>query len=108
MNEQKPDIQFPPDPLETVNKKLDKFFYVLFSVGFVFVVTLIVMTLTLLIDSFHYNSATYKEYSQKTESVETTQKTNEALLQQIKDLAEQNKKNQEIIIELQKQLLNKK
>ena len=61
----------------------------------------------LVVDSFHINSATYKEYSQKTESVENTQKTNEILLKQIQSLAEQNKKNQEFIIELQKQLLNK-
>lgn len=97
MNKQKPDIQFPPDPLETINKKLDKFFYVLFSVGFVFVVTLIVMTITLLIDSFHFNSTTYKEYSQKTELTNTTQKINQELLNQ-------NKKNQAIIIEQQKQI----
>ena len=103
MKEPKPDIQFPPDPLETINKKLDKFFFVLFSVGFVFVVTLIVMTITLLIDSFHINSTIYKEYSQKTESVETTQKTNEVLLQQIKDLSAQNKEDREII----KRLLSK-
>lgn len=107
MNEQKPDIQFSPDPLETINKKLDKFFWILFSVGFIFVVTLLVMVGTLLIDSFHFNSATYKEYSQKTESVETTQKTNETLLQFIKDLAEQNKEDREIIIELEKQILKK-
>jgi|SRR3989344_1328487 len=55
----------------------------------------------LVVDSFHVNNATYREYSQKTESVEATQKINQELL-------DQNIKNQEIIIELQKQLLNKK
>lgn len=43
--------------------------------------------ITLVIDSFHINSITYKEYSQK---------------------LNQYTKNQDIIIELQKQLLNKK
>ena len=40
----------------------------------------------LVVDSFHINSATYKEYSQKTESVETAQRINETLLKQIQDL----------------------
>lgn len=102
MFDQKPQIQFPDDPIEVINKKLDKFFWILFSVGFVFVVTLIVMVGTLLIDSSHFNSVTYKEYSQKTESVETTQKTNEALLKQIQDLSEQNKIDREVIIQLLK------
>ena len=64
------------------------------------VAVLLLMVATLLIDSFHINSAIYKEYSQKTTSVETSQKVNQELL-------EQNKKNQEIIIELQTQLLKK-
>ncbi|MES2023243.1 MAG: hypothetical protein V4439_01020 [Patescibacteria group bacterium] len=49
--------------------------------------------LQLIIDSFHINSATYKEYSQKTEEIETTQKIN-------KELLDKNIKNQEIIIDL--------
>jgi cell division protein FtsL len=101
MEKQEPQIKF-EDPIDAINKKLDKFFWILFSVGFVFVVTLIVMVITLLIDSSHFNSAVYKEYSQKTESVETTQKTNEALLKQIQDLSEQNMKDREIIKELLK------
>lgn len=55
----------------------------------------------LVVDSFHINNATYREYSQKTDSVDATQKINQGLL-------DQNIKNQEIIIELQKQILNKK
>lgn len=101
MNKQEPQIKFPEDPIETINKKLDKFFYLLFTVGFVFVVTLIVMVGTLLIDSFHINSSVYKEYSQKTDLLENTQNIN-------KELLDQNKKNQEIIIELQKRLLMNK
>jgi membrane-anchored glycerophosphoryl diester phosphodiesterase (GDPDase) len=57
--------------------------------------------LQLLVAYFQFTSATYKEYSQKTESIESTQKINQELLNQ-------NIKNQEIIIELEKQLLNKK
>ena len=46
---------------------------------------------------------TYKEYSQKAESIEETQKTNEALLTHVQELLEQNKQDREII----KQLLKK-
>lgn len=99
MKQQEPQIKF-SDPIDEINNKLDRFFWVLFSVGFVFVVTLLVMVVTLLVDSFHINSVTYKEYSQKTESVEMTQKANQELL-------DQNKQNQELIIELQKQILEK-
>ena len=84
-------------------KRIEKIDKVLFVV----VIVLLVMVATLVIDSFHINSAIYKEYSEKTASVETTQKANEVSLKQIQDLSEQNKKNLEMIIELQKQLLKK-
>ena len=100
MAKQEPQIKF-NDPIETINKKLDNFFLILFSVGFVFVITLIVMVVTLLIDSFHFNSATYKEYAEKTDAVEATQKINQQLL-------EQNAKNHQMIIDLATQLLQKK
>ena len=89
--------------IEEVKKDADSKFkdinYILLSV----VIILLVMVATLVIDSFHFNSATYKEYSQKTESVEMTQKNNEVLLKQIQDLSEQNKQELEVI----KQLLSK-
>lgn len=64
------------------------------------VVILLVMVATLLIDSFHFNSATYKEYSDKTKSLELIQESNKLLL-------EQNKQNQLIILDQQKQIQNK-
>lgn len=67
------------------------------------VVILLVMVATLIIDSFHINSAIYKEYSQKTESIEITQKANEELLKQLQELSQQAKEDRAII----KQLLNK-
>ena len=95
------------DPVADIASKFD--FYIKIVIGILVVgfISMLLMVGGILLDAWHFNSATYKEYSQKTKSVETTQKANDALLQQIKDLAEQNKKNQEIIIELQKQLLNK-
>lgn len=98
MKPQEPQIIFPKDPVEELHKKFDKFFWIVFSVGFVFVVTLIVMVVSLLIDSFHFNSATYKEYSEKTESVTHTQEINQELLVQ-------NKQNQELILKQQNQIL---
>src|SRR3989338_5630835 len=84
--------------VEEMKKDTDSKFkdvnYVLLSV----VIVLLVMVATLIIDSFHLNSATYKEYSLKTESVETSEKANEILLEQIQGLSEQNKKNQKLII----------
>ena len=91
--------------VEEMKKDTDSKFkdvnYVLLSV----VIVLLVMVATLIIDSFHLNSATYKEYSLKTESVETSEKANEILLEQIQGLSEQNKKNQKLIIEQQEQIL---
>lgn len=79
------------------NEKIKKIDTTLFAV----VIILLVMVSTLLIDSFHINSATYKEYAEKTDTVEATQKINQQLL-------EQNAKNQQMIIDLETQLLQKK
>lgn len=85
---------------DAVKKEADSKFkdinYILLSV----VIILLVMVATLIIDSFHFNSATYKEYSDKTQSLESVQKSNNLLL-------EQNKQNQQIIIDQQKQILDK-
>ncbi|MDO8637979.1 MAG: hypothetical protein Q7R43_00245 [Candidatus Daviesbacteria bacterium] len=83
--------------IDDVKKEADSKFkdmnYILLTV----VVILIVMVATLLIDSFHFNSATYKEYSDKTKSLESIQESNNLLL-------EQNRQNQQIIIDQQKQI----
>jgi len=105
MDNNKSQIEIPiPDPgktsdltAEAVKKEADSKFkdinYLLLAV----VVILLVMVATLVIDSFHFNSATYKEYSQKEDIIERMQKINQELL-------DQNKKNQQIIIEQQKQI----
>ncbi|MFH1564643.1 MAG: hypothetical protein ABIC82_02210 [bacterium] len=81
------------DKLKSAESKLKDINYILLSV----VIILLVMVATLIIDSFHFNSATYKEYSEKTESVEQTQKINQELL-------DQNQKNQQLILDQQKQI----
>ncbi len=80
---------------ETI-KKIEKIDFVLFAV----VIILVVMVATLVIDSFHINSAIYKEYSQKTESVEQTLKINHEMLKQIQQMSEDSKIDRKLIKEL--------
>ncbi len=62
------------------------------------ILILLVMVATLIIDSFHINSATYREYSKKIQTLDSIQNTN-------KTLFEQNNQNQVIIIEQQRQII---
>jgi len=80
-----------------IDKKVEHLSWLMIGV----VVVCFLGFITLVIDSFHINSATYKEYSKKADDVEATQKINQQLL-------EQNAKNQQMIIDLQTQLLQKK
>jgi hypothetical protein len=68
------------------------------------VVILLVMVATLLIDSFHFNSATYKEYSEKTQSLDMIQKNNEVLLKNNEALLQEIKNNQEMLKNLMDKL----
>lgn len=89
-----------------VNRRLDKIDQVLFGIMIAVVlsmIAIIVSVIGLFLDQMRANNLFYKEYSEKIESVENTQKTNEILLKQIQDLSEQNKQDREII----KQLLGK-
>ncbi|MAG11840.1 MAG: hypothetical protein CMI52_03465 [Parcubacteria group bacterium] len=88
------------DPIKAISKKLDKFFYTLVAVGLVFVTTLVIMVATLVVDSFHFNSVTYKEYSTKLDATENSNQT-------IQQLLNQSVSNQIRIEELQKQILEK-
>lgn len=80
-----------------MEKRVDRHESIIYAV----VIVLLFMLGQLLIDSFRFSSTTYKEYSEKTASVEATQKINQQLL-------EQNAKNQQMIVDLQTQLLQKK
>ncbi len=104
-NEMGPSIKFddPKSQLEEVMKRYDRQTYLIIGVLIVSFIIMITMVATLLIDSFHINSATYREYSVKMESVKSNLETNSEFLNQ-------NRKNQELIIQQQKQireLLNK-
>lgn len=103
-----------PYPAEIVDKKLEEAKIEAFQkiakiddkikdVNYVVItgfIVLLVMVATLVIDSFHFNSAVYREYSQKTESIEDIQQANKILLKQIKDLSEQNIQDREIIMQI--------
>lgn len=83
----------------SVKKRFEKIDNILFGVITAVVVSLVavvISTVGLFLDQMRYNNAAYKEYSQKIESVETTQKTNEVLLKQIQELIEQSKQDREI------------
>ncbi len=80
--------------------KIDKLLFAIVTSVIVSAVGIVIATFGIVADQMRYNSVIYKEYSEKTKSVETTQKINQELLIQ-------NQKNQEIIIELQKQVLKK-
>lgn len=85
---------------DDIKRNFDRLDVILFSV----VIILLVMVATLVIDSFHVNSATYKEYSNKLQALEQIQKSN-------KEMEIQNSANQAMIIQQQGQiikLLNKK
>jgi len=97
MPKNKPDIVI-PDPFSQLNKKYEIIIFIIIGIFVVAIATLIFMAVTLLIDARHFNSATYKEYSEKTQSLEVIQGNNKLLL-------DQNKQNQQLILDQQKQIL---
>ena len=97
MKESKPKFEI-FDPIDEISKKFDRYMKFVFGTLVVAVVTLVFMVATLLLDAFHFNAATYKEYSKKTDAIELLDKFNKQQL-------EENKKSQQIIIDQQKQIV---
>lgn len=91
------------EKVENRFEKIDTILFGIIASVVVSCVAVVIAVIGLFLDQMRYNNTAYREYSQKTESVETTQKVNEALLKQIQDLSEQNKQDRETL----KQLLNK-
>ncbi len=85
------------DPVGEINNKFDLYIKFVVGVLLVAVITMIFMVSTLILDAFHFNSATYKEYSEKIDALDILQKSNQSLF-------EANKQNQEIIIQQQMQI----
>jgi len=100
-------VVIPSGELGNIKKRLDDMKRIIFSINIVVIlamIAIIVSVIGLFLDQMRYNNVAYKEYSQKTESVEIIQKINQELL-------DQNKQDQELIIKQQNQileLLNKK
>lgn len=67
---------------------------------FIGFITMIFMVGGLLLDAWHFNSAVYKEYSDKINTLESVQKSNEMLLKE-------NLQNQQNIKNLMEQILRK-
>ncbi len=79
--------------LKSINWLMAGVVIVLFM-GFI---TMIIMVATLLLDTPHFDSAIYKEYSEKNNTLDSILKNNEVLLQG-------NKQNQQMILEQQKEI----
>lgn len=76
------------EPSERLIERYDRQTNVIIGVFIVALVTMIAMTINLMVDASHFNSATYKEYTAKIE-------THNTLLKAVKQ-------NQETILEIQK------
>lgn len=94
MANEKPKIKI-FDPAADIAAKFDYYIKIVVGILVVAVLTMLFMVGGMLLDAWHFNSAVYKEYSEKINALETVQKNNEMLL-------EQNKQNQELIIQQQK------
>lgn len=72
------------DPVSEINKKFDFYIKIVIAILIIAMLTMIVMTATLIVDSFHFNATTYQEYSKKIETLNTLQETNKVQLESIK------------------------
>src|SRR4051812_2509627 len=86
------------DPVSSLEEKFDFYTKVVIGILVFAMLTLLVMVATLVIDSFHFNSATYTEYSNKLGSIDNLSSSTKMLLQQ-------NKQNQDLIIKQQQEIL---
>lgn len=99
----KVDYDFPVriyDPKGAIESKFDFYIKIVVGILVVAVITMLFMVGGFLLDALHFNSAVYKEYSDKTKSLESFQESNNLLL-------EQNRQNQQLILDQQKQILDK-
>lgn len=80
------------DPTGDIAAKFDNYIKIVVGIFAVTTLTLVVMVGGMLLDAWHFNSATYREYSQKTEFFNTgiTQTT----------------QNQELILQQQQQIID--
>lgn len=91
-----PSIKF-YDPQTAIAEKFDFFIKIVLGILIVGFVTMMIMVGALIIDTFHFNSATYREYSDKIDIRNELLEANKALL-------ETNIENQKLINELLKKV----
>ena len=85
------------DPVSELIKRYDKIIYLVIGIFIVSLTVMIVMVATLIIDSFHFNSAVYQEYSDKMNEQNNMLDTNKTLLDSNKNLLDTVKQNQGLI-----------
>lgn len=102
--EEKPSFEFtdPKSELREVMKRYDRQTYLIISVLMVSFIILIIMVGTLIMDSLHFNSAIYTEYSNKIELQNQASTTNSILLNQIQQNQIELQNNQKLIQSLRK------
>ena len=81
------------DPTTKRVASIERVLLVIITVLIATTLTLLVSVATLIIDSFRFNSVTYREYSSRYD-------TNQVLLETNQDILNENKLNQEILINL--------
>ena len=106
LNENKPSFSFydPKDALNEVMKRYDRQTYLIIGVLVVSLAVMVVMTGTLLVDSFHINSATYKEYSSKMDLQNQSIEVNSKMIEANNKMLDQIQQNQVLIKSLSNKL----
>gem|GEM_PF-3512125 len=89
-SDQRVTFKLPPDPNEWLRERYDFQTKIILGVFLVAFITMIIMVGGLLLEAYHFNSAVYKEYSEKINTLGIIQQSN--------------KTNQQIIIDQQKQI----
>ncbi|MCX6719763.1 MAG: hypothetical protein NTV36_01475 [Candidatus Staskawiczbacteria bacterium] len=87
------------DPQADIAAKFDFYIKIVVGVLLIAMLTMLLMVGGLLLDAWHFNSAIYREYSEKNQSLEQAQKINDLLLSQTDSQQKQ-------ITELKNQIVN--
>jgi predicted PurR-regulated permease PerM len=99
------DLGVSPKEAKRRFEKIDNLLFGIIASVVISGIAVVIAVVGLFLDQMRYNNAAYKEYSQKTESIETIQKTNEILLNQNQESVGQNTQNQELILKQQGQII---
>lgn len=73
-----------PDPLFEITKRYDRQTNLIIGVLIVALMTMMMMVGGLLLEAWHFNSATYREYAARLEQIQISEKTNKLLLEEVR------------------------